>query len=930
MADSFDNLSDEELMRIAGVSSGARPTPGPTYSADPGFDYLDSAPQANGTVSIEPVGSNNQVHPFERLSNEELMQIAGGGGGSSPGGVMGAIEGGSSAMLRGAAFNWGNEIQAGDSALRNYIATQFANLGIGSGGNGQDFATNYATKRDTLAAQDAAFSDENPKTAFGLNVAGALLPALLTAGASTPAAATTLGSRGAVGRIISDLFGVGLPKAPGALRLAEMGALGGAVAGAGEGVGTERVGNSVVGALLGSILNPAIAKGVGYVGQGAMNLTAPLRSRISLGSETPLAAEAGAIPMKIAEGYTPAEMVVANRLKSVPVEKVLKAAEEISQTSEAGNPLFLPEAVDSASINRHARFITNYEPSMEYANNAINSRSSVENVASRTNMLLDDLSPEASTFEGASRMSEAADSIITKAETDRADVAAPMYGEAYRQRPFVIDPDLDELLAKDKHLASIIKNVKKTANNADLPDNATPVLMKARQELDDDIRSAQNLGNTRKAVDLGDTRKRLDKILKNDPHLRAADEFYSSSSGAIEELNSTFLKSLSKMTTDKVQNVAQVFNLSPERITQLRGLFDERGKLPEWNAGIRSYIQRAYEEAGDGVNFASKLRGTPAGRTKLEAALGDKYEAIAKGLDYENRYFKGRNVYNPNNTGAQTQGMQAETVDHKTVMGFFENIKNKEYIQALSKIFTTDLDGETAKQIAKIYFDPKTGATSLKKVIPLLEEYARGERFGQILAKSTERSARTAVAEQTPKINQSEKPRVPNDIKVSPSPKAATAAKSKVQKLNDDLFGKKEDPSIKKIVDTIDSEPFDSAVFQIESTRGKNLSNPKSSAKGAFQLIDSTANALGVGDVMDLSQNYQGFLKLKQENISRFKTEDPYVLYAAHFLGAPTLDAWYKGKLTPDQAEHVREFDKIVLPRFKKIYNKLVVNQVEA
>lgn len=118
----------------------------------------------------------------------------------------------------------------------------------------------------------------------------------------------------------------------------------------------------------------------------------------------------------------------------------------------------------------------------------------------------------------------------------------------------------------------------------------------------------------------------------------------------------------------------------------------------------------------------------------------------------------------------------------------------------------------------------------------------------------------------------------------------------------------------------IDENPFYSAVYEVESSRGKKLTNKKSSAKGAFQLIDKTAKSLGVEDPLDLKQNFEGFKKLTAIHQEKFG-DDPRMLYAAHFLGEPLLRKVMKGKeLDADEREIYASFREKALPRFDKIY----------
>ena len=132
------------------------------------------------------------------------------------------------------------------------------------------------------------------------------------------------------------------------------------------------------------------------------------------------------------------------------------------------------------------------------------------------------------------------------------------------------------------------------------------------------------------------------------------------------------------------------------------------------------------------------------------------------------------------------------------------------------------------------------------------------------------------------------------------------------------------------VVARIDSNPLDKTIFEMESNRNKTVTNNESSAKGAFQLINSTANKLGVRDVFDLADNYKGFQALKNENQARFGN-DPIDLYGAHFLGATIYGKYLKGQsLTDKQQELVDQWESIVRPRFVKKYaaNVKLINGV--
>lgn len=132
---------------------------------------------------------------------------------------------------------------------------------------------------------------------------------------------------------------------------------------------------------------------------------------------------------------------------------------------------------------------------------------------------------------------------------------------------------------------------------------------------------------------------------------------------------------------------------------------------------------------------------------------------------------------------------------------------------------------------------------------------------------------------------------------------------------------------IKAIEAEIDADPFLSAVYETESDRKPDAKNPKSSATGGFQLVNATAKTLGVKDRTDLGESLKAMKTLTEQHREMFG-DDPKMLYAAHFLGATTLRKWLAGEnLTEKQAEHVREFKKLALPRFERIYKRITTKQ---
>lgn len=636
---------------------------------------------------------------------------------------------------QGLTFGFLPEIEGGVSGLSNALAN------VLGGGNSGSFMENYRAKRDQSEAELKQFEKENPWGSLGLQVAGGALPA--TAGGIAQAGfGAAKASPSLLSTLARNVFGIGFEEAPTLVQLAKMGATSGALYGAGNAEEGDRLQGAATGGVVGAIAAPVVGKTI----EVGTNIAADKLAEWGLLRPGMLAGETGSIGLggkTVDNSFSPEELLLAKQLKNTPIEKITQGANELGQAIDQNIPLFLPEAVGSPKVDRNARFIANYEPSLEFSQTAIGNRTA--DAESRAIELLRAVSPESDAYQGASKLAEAAAGIIKDAGVERQNIADPLYRAAYKTLPTITDPALTTLLEKDQALNTAIKSVQKTANNADLPLNSTELLVKARSEIGNKIDAALEKGASREARDLTDTYNRLNNILHdNNEPLKLADKAYEIASGKIEALNDTFLKNLSSLTDDKLQNVGQIFNLPKERISQLRNTFEKAGRLNEWNAGVRSHLQNVVEGSKEGTNFADKLIGTTLKEGKLQAALGESYDDVIKGLTYESRFAAGKNKYH---AGSSTKGNFDEASEFERGVGFISKLVSGNYKDAIAGLFKGDMPEEIAQGLAKIYFDPKKGGESLNKILPLLEQYAKNKSFSSLTGTITGGAASREAAD---------------------------------------------------------------------------------------------------------------------------------------------------------------------------------------
>lgn len=121
----------------------------------------------------------------------------------------------------------------------------------------------------------------------------------------------------------------------------------------------------------------------------------------------------------------------------------------------------------------------------------------------------------------------------------------------------------------------------------------------------------------------------------------------------------------------------------------------------------------------------------------------------------------------------------------------------------------------------------------------------------------------------------------------------------------------------KASVDSKALTPYFAALAQTESSMNPMAKNKNSSAKGLFQFIDDTAKKTGLENAYDIKQQKKAVEKLTLSHAEKFGT-DPNMLYAAHYLGQPTLQAWLAGEpLTEKQQNQIIDFTSQALPNFQ-------------
>lgn len=821
------------------------------------------------------------------LSIEELMVIAGppstGGQSTEPPDIeaLKAIAGPpqktdlntiAGQVGKGLTFGFFDEIQGVEAGASNALK------GLFGFGNGKTYDENYNEKVSSLRARDAAFEKENPWSSFGLQMAGGVAPAVLTGGG-------TLAGNAFNNPITRNLFGLGLKKAPSVFQLAKIGATGGVAYGAGEANENNRLIGALKGGAIGVVAAPVIGKGLEKGFNVAGDFLANKNLIPDFASETGSVFGGRAAP----KAFTPEELFLAKQLKNTLVDDIAGGANELNRAIGEGAPLFLPEAVNSAKVDRNAKFIANYEPSLEFSKRQIESRAA--GASDRLTNLFDVVSSERNPYAGSLKLSQAAEDVLGQATKERSDAVKSLYKDAFAEAPIVKDSTVNSLIKNDGYLQSAIKQVQKFAEYSKLPKNSAEVLHEAKGIIWDQASRAARDAETNQSRLLKKTYNTLKEALESaSPKYKEATAKYADLSKGVNALEESKISFLSNLHPDKIDNIGEIFKLPPERITELRNSFVEAGHQEAFDGGIRAYLQKSVDkvDAENGALALSKIMKTPQQQAALKAAIGDStkgpmgestFDALYRKLTTEQKIAKGTKNYF---AGSPTAPLLDEKEAFNKGAGAIAKFFNGDKLGGLKALLSGDMPEELAQGMAKIYFDPKHGAEALEKITPLLKQYAKNKDVSALLGKVSGLSA----------------PRG--------SEKLINAKKEKEIPLGNGVFSvQKETPMITQAPDLHPAveKLFPNLVKQ-ESAGNPNAVSPKG-ATGLAQIMPETAKdiakELGVEsyNLKDPATS-ELFGKFYLSKMLKIFGGDERLALAAYNAGPGAVSTWIKKFQTTD------------------------------
>ena len=772
---------------------------------------------------------------------------------------------------------------------------------------------------ETLAEKQAMYDylqNKYPGTAIASEIAtGVAAPVGLTLKAGKAGIA-------ALSPLARTALGFSAEAAPTAVQLARMGAVPSAIYGGltarPDEVASSAVKAGVVGGALTAGLGKALQAGTTFLGSRA--------------AEAGVSGETGALFPKGPQ-YTPAEIDLARILAKADVERLPAAKQALIEAGQTAQPLFIPEAVGSPSLYLKAKSIATAPAGREIAGTAIEQRTAA--TLDRLQSTLGRISTVDDPFLGSRALTEAGADLMKDLTKQRSEAVRELYAQAFKEAPVVESETLTKLIAKDKNLSSAINKAKSFAAYADQPDTSIEVLHHAKQLLDDSIAAA----GPREARLLKETQKALvDEIESAAPTYKIAKDTFADLSKNLNRIEQSKINFLATLDPEDANKIGRVFELPTSVIESLRDDYVAAGKLPEWEAGIRAYLQNNIDKVADERNPISKLIGSVGQRKRLKAALGDKFDVVVKDLEIEKQIARGTKEYFAGSPTAPLLQQERANEAARTRLARLLTSPIQTTKQFAFDVLSATPSEQYYEDYARLLFGgTEPGLETLQRISPLVESLAKTRQVGETVARTTGLVA--------PRVSPTlqERANVPSPKKQLAIGGAALGISEadllkeieafqptqNAEKPAESIKVGKQDVSI-PVGEQYAPPALVKAVMRVESA-GKPKAVSEKGAAGLMQLMPGTAKDLGVEDRFDPAQNIEGGSRYLQQMINKYKKTD--LALAAYNWGPSNIDkAIRKVKAEGKRVTWANIMQVVKVPMETRLYvNKVLKNkEVEA
>ena len=549
-------------------------------------------------------------------------------------------------VLQGALLGFGDEAAAG-------IATGLAKV-TGNIPEGQTLADTYKDIKGTEAVEQAAFVAENPKTAFGAELAGGLVTAGLTGGQSM-AGAKTLGQVAKVGALqggkLGAVYGAGTAETGETVGESAVNMAGGALKG------------GAIGAATGGLLTPALV-GTGRVASAGVKNIADRFFKSD-------AEKAATYVQQLAEqsGFTP-EQIAARYEKLGPQATLADVSENLLAGAKSATDQIGPtkEAARALVGNRQQG---QFGETVGILSKQLGGVSPADAAAALAKNAQERSVQAGPLYESALK------SVVPQSEQLQKLQALPAFKQAYSQAGTYAANDLSRVAkeADPNMIGGAFKAGKLTEAEK---------LHYAKQALYDMESAQARAGNTNAAKQIGDARKSLtNDVLDSIPGYKEARNIWSGSMAQEEAL----------------ETGRQLFKL-PKREFEaaIKGMTE--AEKQQARLGLMDAAEENLSKVADNQNTAGRLVKDPAVRDKLSQLLdADQMKALTANAEKWEAFTRTKNKLAGGSPTAENLTVEQESARMVSDMNPIGMAKNKLFESITNP---NRLTKENAEEVGKI------------------------------------------------------------------------------------------------------------------------------------------------------------------------------------------------------------------------------------
>lgn len=432
-----------------------------------------------------------------------------------------------------------------------------------------------------------------------------------------------------IGKLPASLVGPALPMA-------------GSIAG---GVLTEPVAGGIIGAAGGASVGDAIRQGAANIFAGEdksvpsrvlQNVGEAAKGGIGQGIGVLASAGLGALVNRNPLGVEGYDVGLLNPQRVQQMEAAQQAAQGMGVTITPG------EAGNVRSLLARQRQLGRNDRSATALSDFYAERNATQ-VPGAWDSVMSGLSGQSAPGLGARQLAEGAQGTIDATRADRIAQAKPLYQSVMQPSNVMAPQDYAALMQGNTIASGALESVRSdpvlASSVKGMPDESLPVLDLAKRRLDDMYDSAMRSGERNRARIIGQARDDFVQNLDSKfPGYADARKAYAGASPDVDELENGIVGMAAKDRANAWQGVPKtVFDATssdPLAISNARNAYQRAGRMDEWNAGLRSYLdnvfaQYAKQSQGPSSGIVRNVWDDTRQRANLKAAMTpDQFDAF--------------------------------------------------------------------------------------------------------------------------------------------------------------------------------------------------------------------------------------------------------------------------------------------------------------